>query len=318
MPVLVVGGRHSQATASLIDDLAGPADLVLANGLTSHHVEAQQRPRATLREISELTVELEPGSCACDIRWDLIREVEWALNATRPPARIIIELAHDSDVVTVAQSLLGDARVRAGAELERVVVVAHPDDLTTTPGWMDELRRRRERSAWALADEIVVDGDTSRDRREGATGFRNLGLRARVTTAPGLATRLLAEPQVQHSFAAIGQRLDHPACDRARTGRSDSEPLEFTIQTDGELDADGVDEWIGDLIEEMAEDLVLIEGRLEVAGDRLPWLVRGYRGTIEVASDAGVRRRHHSRARLVGFGLDRIRVAASLDRCTAR
>lgn len=310
VPVLVVAGRHPSLTARLVADGAPSGTTAV---VVDPAVDAELAPVAGRRVVAgPLVVSLEPGDVRTELRWDLLRELEWLLTDPVVPDRIVIGLGHDADVVTVGQSLLGDARVRERIELERIAVAVRSDDLVAPSPWMDAAALRRELTAWAIADDVVVFGDGAAPRHRVARELRELGIGGRITMDERAGRRLVQRIEVRHSVAAIARTVGMRRC----TGQRGN-PGEIELVAEGELDADHVDPWLEELVDAHGADLALVEGRLLIAGEPEPWVVRGFRSTIEVASHP-VPHCSRSHLRIVGPAVDAERLADELARCRRR
>ena len=287
VPVTLVGGWYGSGKSTLIRHLASPgsdpdrdATLVVQGGFVSL---AECLPSVVATE--EHVVELEPSCASCAVRHDLVELLPLYATRRRPPRRIVVELTGSADVVTAAQTLLGDADLRRSNYLDGIVVTVDGTAAASRlVGGHDLFDDDLLVEQVAVADHLVVSGIADLPPRlADAICWSIRGV------APTAALSLERPPAPDQVFdlgafhpATVEQRL------LARSTAPCPSPAEHrgvvstTVVVDGPLDPDRLERWMDELHHQHGRDVLRLHGVLAVHGEPERWVVSGARTVIDL------------------------------------
>ena len=314
MPVTIVAGWHGAGKTSLLRHLVDHcvatgidgSELVVIQGGFSDDEVGEARVMATEEEV----VELEPGCPDCALRVDLARALPLVTLRRNPPRHLFIELSGDADVVTVTQTLIGDADLRRSTRIDSILTVVDAEDivgrLATGRSFLPTATSSDQIS---VADNVIVNRieRLSPHACDAVTwGIRRLNPHApmaigRVPPARQLIDVGAFDPgQVEHRLGALGP----PAAAQGTT---------TWLDVDGALDPAGLYGWIDELHHDHRRDLLRMHGVFSVAGEDHRWILSGARAVVEFdIGSAWASDRRSSRLVLTGHDLDLAGLRASL------
>jgi G3E family GTPase len=317
VPVTLVGGWYGAGKTTLLRAAAAHlgAGVAVIQGGFGDEVPGTERV-----VVDEEVGHRSPGCPCCALRLDLVDALDDLLTRRRPPRRILVELTGPADVLTAAQTVLDHPRVRARAELDRLVTVvdattvavrlANGDGPVPYGPLLDQL---------VAADVVVVsrlERLTSRAAELVGWVLHGLAPLARVEVA-GLerAATQLGTPTAAFSAAATPAHLDrlrpHPAMCHGHHVRLDLPGL---------MDGERVDAWLSDLHAAAGARLLRFHASFAVQDDPAHrTLVRGVRATVRVDEHPATNTHSPcSRVLVVGHGLDRGELHTGLAGCIAK
>lgn len=270
----------------------------------------------------ECIAELEPGCPHCAVRVDLVSTLPHFTSRNHPPSAVIVEVTGAGDVVTAAQSILGDASVRRTSRLDGIVtIVDGPSCAARIADGLDPLPTAEAVDQVAVADRVVVTGVADLHPRladavcwavRGLNRFARLQLDGRTDPAQLLRLGGFEPNRVTERLG----RLSTGLWGDERSGVSAA-----VAQGDGSLDPDDLMCWIDHLHHTHGSDLLRLHGVFSVEGEDRPWVVGGLRAVVDFevgpsGAGNGSDRPPGSRLTVVGRDLDLARLSASFDELT--
>jgi G3E family GTPase len=311
VPVTLVAGWYGSGKTSLIRHLlsttGSPADsvdtLVVQGGFPTL---ASGDPAVVGTE--ESVVELESSCATCAVRNDLVELLPLFTSRRHPPARVLVELTGGADVVTAAQTLLGDADLRRSTYLDAVICTVDGSDVASRlSSGRDPLPDATVVEQLAVADHAIVSGVADLPPR--LADAVCWSLRGIAPTAVLSLDRVPPPDRLLDVGAfdpsAVEQRL------LARGGEPAVPPSEHcgivaaTVTVEGPLDPERLECWMDELHHQHGHDLLRLQGLLAVEGEPYRWIVCGARTVIDLSfgGDWGDEPRR-SVLEVVGRGLD--------------
>lgn len=307
VPITVVGGWCASSRAALAAALAALA-------APPRGVIVTPEPQLGSGEARVVSVDEEVfrknglAHCpCCAVRFDLLWVVPSLAYSRRPPERIVVATADDTDVAIVAQTLLSDARLERLVELDSIVVVVDGPQASVRLVTEQPLAPSSPAAdQLAFADHVVVAGA---DR---LTETCLSALAAALHQLNPLAELWLDDPSELDVSRLTGARSFHldttarrvEACAPPIPSDLDGGgPRAVVVELDGMLDAELLNRWLNRLLLHHGHDLLRLQGVFRVRDRPTRWVCSGVRTCIRwgyEARPAG----SGSRAVLVGRGLD--------------
>ncbi len=293
IPVTVVAGRWGAGKTGVVDRLMADlptGSVLLCDGFAAHHHAGHHVVPVEL-EVIHATRDCP----CCAVRTDLVEAMDDVLDRQQRPPHVVIEAVAGSDLAMIAQTFLRTARLRQEAMVQALVTVVDGHAVGTAlpthaQGGLDGL----DLDAVAMSDLVVVnrlDRLVPATEQRAAWSIWSLCASGQLhvdtsTRAGTLAHRILALPGFDLTrLDAIGEPTA-PTCVLADDPDRPLRKVSVTVQ--GELDRDGLDEWLGDLHARCGNHLLRWRAHFAIAGQPRMWCGQGVRTSVDV--DDGPRR----------------------------
>lgn len=264
--------------------------------------------RCAVLQVEPEVVELEPDCDCCAIRYDLISTLTRLSTRSRRPRHVVVRLAHDVDLATAIQTILGDSELRHRCVLDSVVHVLAP----TTPSI--GAPEGRDVEQLALADHVLVTSDGAAGV-ESAHALRASAPGATVTGRSGAAVALNGRHAAWTLDGAERRLARGAGVHLAEGGLGDVRWLR--VELPGALDPDRLQDWLDDLHHESGARILKLEATFAVRGEPHSWVALGVRSTLELGDGHRAARDRPSVLRLVGRGIDPVPLRERLLDCLA-
>ena len=270
----------------------GPTDALPVEGLLPAPAEAAIGYRTT-------------GCECCSMRVDVIDGVRLALLRRRRPRRALVVTHHDA--VGVAQTLLTDPDLRDEVFLDAVVATCDGPAMATRLATAGRLGTREELATLAMADAVVV----ARADRLRPTVLGRVRHALRCVNRSGPVRAWVGGPAV--FGALVDRRAWHGRMREVHDFRPapDGAPATVVVGADRPLAAEGARAWLDEVADDHASQLLRLQGELCLVDRDTAVDCVGLRSVV--VTQRG-RKLHDttSQVTLVGWGLDRERLAAGL------
>ncbi len=323
-PVTLVAGWYGAGKTTLATALADheiaagghPLRVTSGVGVDATHPDDSDREVVATEEC---VAELELGCPQCAVRVDLVTTLPHYTSRNQPPTTVIVEITGAGDVVTAAQSLLGDAEVRRSSRLDGIVTLVDGQACADRLRQGEHLLPSAEAiDQVAVADRLIVTGVADLHPRladavcwnlRGLNRFARLHLDDRPDRADLLAIGGFDPLTVADRLARLS--LGHWADEESGVSAA-------VVHSDGCLDPDDLMCWIDHLHHAHGSELLRLHGVFSIEGEARPWVVGGLRSVVDfdmgaAPDDIDGSRPRTSRLAVVGRNLDLARVSASFE-----
>jgi G3E family GTPase len=277
--------------------------------------------RGQVTEADEEVFEMNNGCICCTVRGDLIRILGALLRRKDRFDAILIETTGLADPAPVAQTFFMDDTLRAQLRLDAIITVV---DAKHVLAHLDEVKpdgvENEAIEQIAFADRIVLnktDLAAPDELTELTHRIRAINASAAILPAVRCAVDLDDILRV-HAFDLDAILATEPQfLDPDTTHQHDQSVTSVGIDTDGALNPEALNTWLGALLATRGQDLFRSKGVLNLAGVQRRYLFQGvhmlHDGDFGEPWRPGEPRRN--RLVFIGRGLDRAELDAGFRAC---
>ena len=272
---------------------------------------------ALLRTQRDLVFELNDGCVCCTVREDLVAVFERLLKRAGEFDHVIIEttgLAEPAPVLRIFER----PALRDSFQLDGVVTVVDAGHIEES---MNDVSTCAEQISYA---DLIILNKTDRLLAPALDSIENrlkrlnpLAVLLRSQHAQ-VDVRTVLELGGRPAEAGVCASHSHDSHDShdSHSHRHDDSIRSVFVKTDGDVDVEALDLWLGKLVRDRASTLLRMKGILAVPGDPRRFVFNGVRSVVDVRPDRHWEQEtRSSRIVFIGRGLDFERLRAGFNAC---